>query len=142
MHFNIRVPKLISRKIFKCLHSNFTNKWESSDHILMWTLPSNISCIQPTLPNQFLITLIFSRSYWWWKHKHANMNLFKKSQIFFLYAIVVCCLGNLIPHHRKVRQIRPKDVKTVSEEEMANMTPEQYHALSTEYVREFFKPIK
>ena len=52
------------------------------------------------------------------------------------------CQGNQIPHHRKVRQIRPQDVVTVSEERMAQMSPEQLEILNKEYTREFFRQIK
>ena len=52
------------------------------------------------------------------------------------------CQGNRIPHHRKVRQIRPQDVVTVSEEKMAEMDPEQLEILNKEYTREFFRPLK
>ena len=63
-------------------------------------------------------------------------------QIFLLMFSIPLCMGNRVPQHRKVRQIRPQDVVTISEERMAQMTPEMKHVLNTEYIREFFKPLK
>jgi len=62
-------------------------------------------------------------------------------QIFLLMFSIPLCMGNRVPQHRKVRQIRPQDVVTISEERMAQMTPEMKHVLNTEYIREFFKPL-
>ena len=63
-------------------------------------------------------------------------------QICIFVEIPTLCQGNRIPHHRKVRQIRPQDVVTVSEEKMAEMDHEQLEILNKEYTREFFRPLK
>ena len=63
-------------------------------------------------------------------------------QICIFVEIPTLCQGNQIPHHRKVRQIRPQDVVTVSEERMAQMSPEQLKILNKEYTREFSRPIE
>ena len=43
---------------------------------------------------------------------------------------------------QKVRQIRPQDVRTVSEEDMKAMSPERRAELNKQYTLEFFKPLK
>ena len=43
---------------------------------------------------------------------------------------------------QKVRQIRPQDVRTVSEEDMKAMSPERRAMLNKQYTLEFFKPLK
>ena len=63
-----------------------------------------------------------------------------KMKILLLVSLV--SLTSSIPNHRKVRQIRPEDVRTVSEEQMREMTPEMLRRLNLEYTREFFKPIR
>ena len=42
----------------------------------------------------------------------------------------------------KVRQIRPQDVRTISEEAMKAMSPERRANLNKQYTLEFFKPLK
>jgi hypothetical protein len=41
-----------------------------------------------------------------------------------------------------VRQIRPQDVRTVSEEAMKAMSAERRAELNKQYTLEFFKPLK
>ena len=60
----------------------------------------------------------------------------------FLVLSLYLCLTSSIPNHRKVRQIRPEDVRTVSEEQMREMTPKMLRKLNLEYTREFFRPIR
>jgi len=59
----------------------------------------------------------------------------------FLLAIFLPIASGLVPHHRKVRQIRPQDVRTVSEEDMKAMSPEKRAELNKQYTLEFFKPL-
>jgi len=59
----------------------------------------------------------------------------------FLLVIFLTIVTGLVPHHRKVRQIRPEDVKTISEEEMKMLSPERLALLNKKYTEEFFKPL-
>jgi len=59
----------------------------------------------------------------------------------FLLAIFLPIASGLVPHHRKVRQIRPQDVRTVSEEDMKAMSPKRRAELNKQYTLEFFKPL-
>ena len=43
---------------------------------------------------------------------------------------------------QKVRQIRPQDVRTISEEAMKAMSPKRRAELNKQYTLEFFKPLK
>ena len=60
----------------------------------------------------------------------------------FLMVILCSIASGSVPRHRKVRQIRPQDVVTVSEEDMENMSPERLAELNRMYTHEFFKPLK
>ena len=70
----------------------------------------------------------------------SEASKYNKMKILLLVSLV--SLTSSIPNHRKVRQIRPEDVRTVSEEQMREMTPEMLRKLNLEYTREFFKPIR
>jgi len=59
----------------------------------------------------------------------------------FLMVILCSIASGSVPRHRKVRQIRPQDVVTVSEEDMENMSPERLAELNRMYTHEFFKPL-
>jgi len=67
------------------------------------------------------------------------MNIFTfLSSVFLIFTPIA---SGLVPHHRKVRQIRPQDVVTVSEEDMKAMSPERLALLNKQYTHEFFKPL-
>jgi len=59
----------------------------------------------------------------------------------FLLALFLTISSGFVPHHRKVRQVRPEDVRTISEEEMKRMSPERLALLNKKYTEEFFKPL-
>ena len=66
------------------------------------------------------------------------MAVASKSLLFF----TIISLSIAVPNHRKVRQVREEDVRTISEAEMKRMTPQRRRFLNYEYTKEFFRPLK
>ena len=65
-----------------------------------------------------------------------------KSLLILIFITLMTQLCSSIPNHRKARQVRLEDVKTISEEALRRMTPKRRQMVNYEYTKEFFRPLK